>query len=65
VHTGQSGVAVKIHFLNSLLSSFLGGKGTAQGLAGLTIRGRTGPSGAPKTETLTSFSFGFSKLFSF
>jgi hypothetical protein len=35
------------------------------GLADPTVRGRTEQSDAPKTETLTSFSFGFSKLFSF
>jgi hypothetical protein len=65
VHTGQSGVAAKIPLLNLLLSSFLGGRGAALGLAGPTVRGGTGQSGAPKTETLTSFSFCFSKQFSF
>jgi hypothetical protein len=39
VHTGQSGVATKIPFLNSLLSGFLGGRGAAPGLTGPTIRG--------------------------
>jgi hypothetical protein len=71
VHTGQSGVVAKIHFPNSLLSGSLGGRGAAPGLVGPTVRGRTGQSSAhrlsdaPKTETLTYFSFGFSKPFSF
>jgi hypothetical protein len=38
----MSGVAAKIHFLNSLLSGFLEGRGAAPGLVGPTVRGRTG-----------------------
>jgi hypothetical protein len=53
----MSGVAAIIPFLNLLLSSFLGGRGAAPGLAGPIVRGCTGQFGAPKTETLTSFSF--------
>ena len=57
VHAGQSGETAKIHFLTLLLSGFLGGRGAAPGLAGPTIRGRTGQSGAPKTENLILISF--------
>jgi hypothetical protein len=45
VHTGQSGETAKIHFLNSLLLGFLGGRGAAPVLAGPIVRGRTGQSG--------------------
>jgi hypothetical protein len=55
VHTGQLGVAAKIHFPNLLLSGFLGGRGANPGLAGLTVKGCTGQSEDPKTETLTFF----------
>jgi hypothetical protein len=50
---------------------FSGVEALPRGLAGPTARGRTGQFGAhrtvrcPKTETLTSFSFGFSNPFSF
>jgi hypothetical protein len=42
VHTGLSGVTAKIQFLNSLLLGFLGGRDPAPGLAGPTVRSRTG-----------------------
>jgi hypothetical protein len=41
VHTGQSGVVAKIHFLNSLLSGFLEAEALLPVLAGPTVRGRT------------------------
>jgi hypothetical protein len=57
VHTGQSDVPAKIQSPNSMLSGFLEGEALPLGLAGPTVRGRTGQFGAPKTETLCSFSF--------
>jgi hypothetical protein len=59
VHTGQSGVPAKIPFLNSLLSGFCGGEKLFPGQTDPTVRGRTGQSGAPKTETLIFISFCF------
>jgi hypothetical protein len=59
-------VTAKIQLPNSLLS---GAEVLPPGLAGPTVRGardspvHTGQSDDPKTETLTSFSFGFSKPF--
>jgi hypothetical protein len=63
VHTGQFGVAAKIQLMNSLLLGFLGAEALPLGLAGPTIRGCTGQSGAPKTTTLFSFSLGFLNRF--
>jgi hypothetical protein len=62
---GQSGVAAKIQLHNSLLSGFSRGRGSAPGPDWPTVRERTGQSSAPKTETLTSFSFCFSNPFLF
>jgi hypothetical protein len=48
-------VPAKILILNSSLSGFYGGSTTSLGQIGPTVRGRTGQSGAPRAETLTSF----------
>jgi hypothetical protein len=68
----MSGVAAKIHFLNSLLSVFHGGRGAAPGACWPHCQGAhrtvwcTLDSPVPlRQKTLTSFSFGFSKPFSF
>jgi hypothetical protein len=52
VHIEQSGVPVKIPIRNSLLSGFCGGRSSSPGQTGPPVRGHTGQSGAPKTETL-------------
>jgi hypothetical protein len=57
VHTGQSGVPAKIPILNSLLSGFPGREAPPSGQTSPTVRGRTGQSGAPKTETLIYIPF--------
>jgi hypothetical protein len=49
VHTEKSGVAAKIPYPNSLLSGFLGAEALPPRLAGSTVRGRTGQSGAHRT----------------
>jgi hypothetical protein len=56
-------VAAKIQLMNSLLSSFLRGRGAASGLDGPTVKGRTRQSGAPKTATLFSFPLVFLNCF--
>jgi hypothetical protein len=58
-------VTAKNHFSNSLLSVLSGAEALPPGLAGPTVRGRTGQSGAPKTATLTSFFLWFFKTISF
>jgi hypothetical protein len=58
-------VAAKIQLVNSLLSGLSGAEALPPGLAGPTVRGCTGESGAPKTATLFSFPLVFLNHFSF
>jgi hypothetical protein len=53
--TGQSGVPAKIRYSELFALGFLVGEGSSPGQAGPTDRGRTGQSGAPRLETLSSF----------
>jgi hypothetical protein len=52
-----SDVPAKNLILNSLLAGFCGGSRYSSGQTDPTVRGRTGQSGAPKTETLILISF--------
>jgi hypothetical protein len=52
-----SGVSAKIPFFATRCSWVSAGRGSSLGQTGPTVRGHTGQSGAPKTETLGSISF--------